>query len=139
MAEENQRLSDIAEQTIRAEAGDKYDSRLHLANRMITENTQGWSEEKRAGLLEALNDNKLKPLAMDFLANIASNFMEHKAILTAEDTAPHDVQKEIDEAMNTDAYTNRNNPNHKMMVQKVKGLFERRAALARRTSASPGG
>jgi len=69
-----------AERLIKEESGAAYDQRLHLANRMITENTQGWSNEKREKFIEAINESSLKPYVMDMLANVAGKFMEHKVI-----------------------------------------------------------
>ncbi len=129
---QEQKETDEAETVIRQDSGTDYDSRLHLANRMILENTQNWSDEKKAKLAEGLNDNKLKPYVMDFLSNIAGNFMEHKAILTTEDTAGHDLEQEKRELMATDAYTNRNNPDHKTINAKVKAIFEKIAAPQQR-------
>ena len=76
-----------AERIIREEAGDAYDSRLHLANRMIAENIGKYNEERKAKLLEAINEPSVKPYIMDFLANIAKKFIEHKIITEIEPTA----------------------------------------------------
>jgi hypothetical protein len=74
----------IAEQKIREESGAAYDQRLHLANRMIEENTRGWSTEKKDAFLSAINENNLRPYVMDFLANVGGKFMEHKIIAEPE-------------------------------------------------------
>ena len=129
---QEQKESDEAEMIIRKEKGDNYTPDLHISQRLITENTQGWSQEKRDKLTEGLNDNKLKPYIFDLLSSVAKNFMEHKAILTTEDTAGHDMEQEKRELMVTDAYTNRNNPDHDMMVEKVKTIFEKLAAPQQR-------
>lgn len=95
-----QREFEEAERIIREESGTAYESRLHLANRMISENTMGWKPEKKEKLLEALNDNALKPFVMDMLANIAGKFMEHRIIPESEfmgGKTPKQVEGEIAE------------------------------------------
>ena len=54
--------------------GAAYDERLHLANRMIEENTD---EASKAAVLESIGNS---PVVADFLANIAKKFVEHKII-----------------------------------------------------------
>jgi len=96
-----------AERIIRAESGTAYDSRLHLANKMITDNTVNWPQEKRDKLTEALNENALKPYVMDFLSNIAGKFMEHKIIPESEymgGKTPAQVEGEISELKATPGF-----------------------------------
>lgn len=129
---QEQKESDEAEMIIRKEKGDNYDSDLHITERLITENTQSWNQEKRDKLTEALNKNPLRPYIFDLLSTVAGNFMEHKAILTTEDTAEHDLEQEKRELMNTDAYQKRDNPDHEMMVRKVQAIFVKIAAPQQR-------
>lgn len=130
-----QREFDEAEQIIRQESGTAYDSRLHLANRMISENTQGWPAEKREKLLEALNDNALKPFVMDMLANVAGKFMEHKIIPESEfmgGKTPAQVEGEITELKNTKGFIllddkgqtlkNTNRDEYNRLVEKLHNL-----------------
>jgi hypothetical protein len=115
-----------AERIIKEKSGSDYDKRLNLANRMISENYEdGETKEK---LLEAINESSVKPYMMDFLANIATKFLEHKQVIPQDTEALYEVETQIKELMNTDAYTNRNNPDHKSAVERVRILFEKKAA-----------
>lgn len=128
--EENDRLeSEEAERVIRAEAGADYDKRLHLANRIIEENTFNWPEQKKTALLEAINDSSLKPYVMDFLANIANKFVEHKVITDIESSmGPADIDAKIAEEMAKPAYLNERDPAHKLLVAQVQKLFQEKIA-----------
>lgn len=142
-----QKEFDEAEQIIRQESGTAYDSRLHLANKMITENTQGWSDEKKEKLLDALNDNALKPYVMDMLANVAGKFMEHRIIPESEfmgGKTPKQVEGEIAELKNTPGFIlldkdgkslkNTNIDEYKRLVDKLHSLEDELRAM-QKTSA----
>ncbi len=97
--------------------GTAYDERLHLANRMINDNTA--EGEQRASILEAIGNN---PYVGDFLANIASKFVEHK-IITDIETPSADLEGKKKELMNSKEYQDANHPDHKATVAAVQSIF----------------
>jgi hypothetical protein len=122
-----------AERIIRAEAGDDYDSRVHLANRIIEENTEGWSEDKKGKLIEALNESPLKPYVLEFIATIGNKFVEHKILTDMEASlGPADLEAKIYEEMHKPAYMNGNDPAHKLAVATVQKLFQEKEARTKR-------
>jgi hypothetical protein len=126
---------DEAEQIIRNEAGINYEADLHLANRMIEENTYGWPDETKTKLLEGINDSSVKPYMMKFLKEVASKFVEHHVITdTAVGGGLADLEGQIHTEMDTPAYKEANNPQHKYQVERVNKLFEKRARLQGRQS-----
>lgn len=112
-----------AEGELRDKWKDKYDARLHIANRLIAENTD--SETKDALLAKIGND----PMIADFFATIGTKFMEHKSVLESNTNAPYELDQKINELMRTDAYTNRNNLDHKIIVDRVQALFQQKEAM----------
>jgi hypothetical protein len=139
------RETEEAERIIREESGTAYESRLHLANRMISENTQGWPEEKKAKLLDALNDNALKPYVLDMLANVAGRFMEHRIIPESEfmgGKTPKQVEGEIAELKNTKGFIllddkgqtlkSTNPDEYKRLVDKLHGLEDELRSMSKR-------
>ena len=81
--------------------GNAYDERLHLANRMIEENT---TDETKDMLLGKIGSD---PIVADFLANMAAKFVEHK-VISADVTkhTPSDALAEADMLRNTPGYLN---------------------------------
>ena len=88
-----------AEQIIVAQAGEALDEQKHLADVLIADNvpekvdmpdgTTVTGEEYKAKLLEALNDNKLRPFVFNFLANIQrKTFGQHGGIPAGDNPAP---------------------------------------------------
>ena len=91
-----------AVQTSKTKWGDAYDERLHLANRMINENTD--EGDHREAVLNAIgNDAEVA----DFLANIAKKFVEHR-IISADISQPTPVEAlaKAEELRNTPGYIN---------------------------------
>jgi hypothetical protein len=121
MAEAEQNEIVEAEHYLRAKWGDKYDARLNLANRMISENADLDIKDK---LIGEIGNN---PVVADFLANIASKFLEHKEVIAQDMTASYDIQQKIDELMHTDAYRDGTHQDHKLMVERVQKLFQQKA------------
>lgn len=92
---------EAAEKTLRAEWGDGYEARLHLANRVVSENT---TEEERPVVLEAIGNN---PVVANFLANIGKKFMEGSLInADGSKTAmtPEECRNRAKELMSTPGY-----------------------------------
>jgi len=118
-----------AEEALRQKWGDKFDARIHLANRMIAENTA--DEENKNAVVAAIGNN---PHVADFLANIGEKFIEHKVItdIDGSHSAALDLERQIHEEMAKDAYKNAQNPDHKLAVAKVARLFEQKNANAQR-------
>lgn len=67
------------ENTLKEKWGADYEGRLHIANRMISENTD--DQEEKESLVGIIGNN---PLVGNFLANIGKKFMEHKIITETE-------------------------------------------------------
>jgi hypothetical protein len=124
---------DEAERIIRAEAGDDYENRVHLANRIINDNTMNWPEEKKAKLLEGLNDSTLKPYILEFIATVGNKFVEHKIITDMEQSlGPADLEAKIHEEMAKPAYMNANDPAHKLAVATVQKMFQEKVDRTKR-------
>ncbi len=70
-----------AENALKEKWGQAYEQRLHLANRMISENID--DPEQKEAVLDIIKNN---PFVGDFLANIGAKFMEHKIITEHEPT-----------------------------------------------------
>lgn len=111
-----------AEDALKKKWGAEYEPRLHNANRMIAENVNAEHQEE---ILEVIGNN---PLVADFLANIASKFMEAK-IMTPEPALSYDIQAQINEIVYSKDYTNPNINIRQPLIDKVQRLFAQKAAL----------
>ena len=134
---DNQRLADGLKKLAEAEEGAKakmvtalrnkwgtaYDERLHLCNRMINDNTT--EGEERDKVLQQIGND---PLVGNFLANIASKFVEHK-IITDVETPSAGLEERKKDLMNSDAYKDRNHPDHKETSLAVQRIFAELARL----------
>lgn len=142
VAEREQKEFEEADRIIRKEAGTAFDARMHLANKMISENTQNWSVEKKEKFLEAINDNTLRPYIHDFLANIAGKFMEHRIIPESEfagGKTPKQVEGEITELKATPGFIipdkeghllkNTNREEYDRLTGKLNALIEELRAM----------
>ena len=78
------------ENTLKEKWGQDYEPRLHLANRVVSENIE--NQEEKEALLNVIGNN---PIVGNFLANIGAKFMEHKIITDTE----HPTGMTPDEAM----------------------------------------
>lgn len=105
------------------EWGGAYQQKIHLGNAAIEEGTTGNQELKDKIVQKYGND----PDFIRFASNLGSKFAEHKGPNFAAIPTPSDIQAQIDEAMQTDAYRNGLNPGHKAAVIKVNQLFEAKA------------
>ena len=128
MSESAERDCTDAETTLKAQWGTAYEARLHLANRMITENTA--EGEQREAIKDIIGNN---PHVADMLANVAHKFMEHGVIQgdIAGSSSAGDIQQQIEKEMSTDAYSGKNctPKQHKDAVARVNQLFEQKSEL----------
>jgi hypothetical protein len=116
-----------AERIIKSEyqTDEDYQNGIHLANRLIEENTAGWPEAKKAAFLDAVNESTLKPYILDFIKTIGNKFVEHKLITNMEASmGPADFEAAIAEEMAKPAYRNASDPAHKLAVAKVQKMFQ---------------
>jgi hypothetical protein len=81
--------------------GNAYEQKLHLANRMIEENT---TDETKDMLLSKIGSD---PVVAEFLANMAGKFVEHK-IISADVSkhTPSDAKAQAEVLRNTPGYMN---------------------------------
>jgi len=111
-----------AENLIKKEQGDKYDERLHLANLGIEKVTAAWPAERKARLIGkkieggdgqaiyegGINDPRfasLKPILLDFMAELGEKLAEHKIITEPEITGDAlGLQAKIKELESTEGY-----------------------------------
>jgi len=116
-----------AEKIIRSEyqTEEDYQNGVHLANRLIDENTARWSEDKKAAFLTAINESPLKPYILDFVKTIGNKFVEHKLITDMEASmGPADFEAAIAEEQAKPSYKNASDPAHKLQVAKVQRMFQ---------------
>jgi len=101
MQESEMQAMEKCQADLKEQWGAAYDERMHLANRMIEENT---TDETKEALLGKIGND---PLVADFLANMASKFVEHK-VISADVTkhTPSDALAEADMLRNTPGYLN---------------------------------
>lgn len=67
------------ETALKEKWGSDYEPRLHLTNRVISENTE--NQEEKEALLDVIGNN---PIVGNFIANIGSKFKEHRIITDVE-------------------------------------------------------
>jgi hypothetical protein len=113
-----------AEETLKRKWGAAYQERLHAANRMIADNADEGTKEK---ILSMAGNS---PEFADFLANIATKFMESGVItdLSSTQPTPDQLETEKKQLMHSDAYTNPQNPDNKRTVERVTKIFQMQAA-----------
>ena len=124
MQEAKAQEAEQCEADLKKQWGNAFEERLHLANRMIEENT---TEENKGALLEAMGNN---PRVADFLANIAGKFVEHK-IISADVSkhTPTDALAEADVLRSTPGYLDgqlkQTSPSrYKQITQQISKLME---------------
>jgi hypothetical protein len=89
------------EEALKKQWGAAYDERMHLANRMISENA---TDNNKEAVLDVIGNN---PIVADFLANMAKKFVEHKIISADINTpTPLDAKAQADTLRNTPGYIN---------------------------------
>lgn len=106
------------------EWGAAFDERQHLANRMISENA---NESRKEYLLEKIGNDAV---VADFLATIASKFVEHKIIdATITQNTPIDALAKADDLRNTPGYitgelANTSPSRYKQITEDITALME---------------
>jgi len=90
----------LAEKTLREKWGTAYDEKLHLANRMIAENT---NDESKDAVLTAVGNNSH---VADFLATIATKFIEGGVIdgTTPGKSTPTEAKAQAEALRSTPGY-----------------------------------
>jgi len=121
-----------AEKTILAESGEALEDQKHFANKLIADECP--DEEKRAKLLEAINDNNLRPYLFNFLAGIQRKYREEHDGIPAGETGqamtPGMMESKAKELQATPGYMDgtmkNNNPEgYKRLTDEITGLFNR--------------
>jgi hypothetical protein len=110
------------EKALKEDWGIAYNENMHIANRIISENSAP-GEERDKLLADYGNDPKFAK----FLVNIGKKFIGHK-IITDVETPSTNLEKKKAELMKHPAYNDAGHPEHKKIVQEVNDIF---AALAR--------
>lgn len=116
-----------SEAQLRTKWGDQYDSRLHLANLAITENTK--EGEERTALLERVGND---PLVADFLATIQNkHYSESNGVDTSlgGGYAKMSVDQQVDTLLKDPNYLDgRTNPKeHMRLVNEVNRLLSQKS------------
>ena len=120
---QDKKLAD-AETALKTQWGSAYDERLHLANRMVNDNT---TDETKQQILDEMGNN---PVIANFLADIASKFVEHKIIdATITQNTPIDALAKADELRNTPGYisgelANTSPSRYKQITLEISALME---------------
>jgi hypothetical protein len=104
--------------------GNAYEQRIHFGNAAVEKGTGG-NEEFRTRLCEKYGND---PDFIEFTSNLGAQFVERGSIAAANIPTPGDIDRQIQEEMHQDSYTNRNHPGHKQQVDYVAKLFRDRAA-----------
>ena len=107
--------------------GNAYEQRIHFGNVTVNEGCAG-NEELKSNVVEKFGDD---PDFIQFTSNLGAKFTERGAIQAANIPTPGDIQKQIDEAMNTEAYKNGKHPGHKQQVEYVAKLFRDKSAMTK--------
>jgi len=121
-----------AEKIILAESGEALEDQKHFANKLIADECP--DETKRKKLLEAINDNNLRPYLFGFLADIQRKYREsHAGIPAGEGGAamtPGMMESKAKELQATPGYMDgtmkNNNPEgYKRLTDEITSLFNR--------------
>jgi len=117
-----------AENSLKADWGEKYDANLAMAQRAVVELG---SED----LLTYLDESGLgnDPKLLSFFAGLGSKMLESTGLEGQGQSAgqtPEELQAEIGELMSSNAYTDKKDPGHNAAVSKMQKLYERLYAAA---------
>lgn len=88
-----------AETALKEKWGIRYEEKLRLANRMIAENVA--DSEQQEAVLSIIGNN---PLVADFLARIATKFLEHKEVISTTDSPQLAIEQQLKELQESEAY-----------------------------------
>lgn len=121
-----------AERIILEESGEALEDQKHLANKLIADECP--DETKQAKLLEAINDNNLRPYLFNFLANIQRKYREaHGGIPPSEggqSMTPDMMRSKGEELMATPGYMDgtmrdKNPVGYKRLAGEIADLYNR--------------
>lgn len=121
-----------AEKVILEESGEALEDQKHFANKLIADECP--DEAKQAKLVEAINDNKLRPYLFNFLAGIQRKYREsHDGIPAGEGgqaMTPEIMESKAKELQATPGYMNgemkNNNPEgYKRLTAEISSLYDR--------------
>ncbi|MHC4500351.1 MAG: hypothetical protein ACYS21_14705, partial [Planctomycetota bacterium] len=104
--------------------GNAYEQRIHFGNVAVNEGASG-NQEFVQRLIDKYGDD---PDFIEFTSNLGAKFTERGSITAANVPTPSDIEKQINEIIHTDAYTNGKHPGHKQAVQAAAKLFRDKAA-----------
>ena len=115
---------DEASTALKQQWGEKFEGNVNLANRVLD---QYASDDFLAFLEESELDNH--PLMVDFLFSVSKHTAEDGGLETSgkqgDSLDPSEIQDKINELMASPAYTNRDDPSHMSVVDKVQKLYGR--------------
>jgi hypothetical protein len=107
-----------------SEWGNAYTQKEHLANFTVEKGTGGDAEFKERLLQKFGND----PDFIKYSANLGKGFSESGAIPhTTTSPTPADLQSQINEIMNSDAFMKATHPDHKETMKTIARLHEEKA------------
>ena len=110
-----------------SEWGNAYVQKEHLANFTVEKGTNGDAEFKDRLLQKFGND----PDFIKYSANLGSGFSESGSIPKIEQAAtPVDIQGQINDIMNSDAFMKPMHPNHKSAMANIARLHKEKASIA---------
>lgn len=122
-----------AEAAIKAQAGDAFKEHQHLANLLITENSP--TKEFEKNLVEAINDNSLRPYLFSFLAGIQKKYFGTHGGVPANDGngidgTPAGLEARAMELQATPGYIdgslkNSNPAQYNNLTKQIKTLYDR--------------
>jgi len=121
-----------AERIILEESGEALEDQKHFANKLIADECP--DEAKREKLLEAINDNNLRPYLFGFLANIQRKYRESHAGIPASEggqaMTPGMMESKAKELQATPGYMdgtmkNTNPEGYKRLTDEITDLFNR--------------
>ena len=113
---------------LKKEWGTGYDSKIHAGNVAIEQYSKG-NEEVKAGIISKFGND---PDFIKFAAALGSKFVEKGSVFTPTDGGVNvgQIQEEIAKLMNSDAFNNKNNPEHKFAMEKYNQLFKKKHSLS---------
>jgi len=123
---------EAAEKIILEESGEALEDQKHFANKLIADECP--DEEKRAKLVDAINDNNLRPFIFNFLARIQRKYREsHDGIPASEGgmaMTPGMMESKAKELQATPGYMDgtmrNNNPEgYKRLTREITELYDR--------------
>jgi hypothetical protein len=121
-----------AEKAIVEESGEALEQQKHLANKLIADEVP--DQGKREKLLEALNDNKLRPYVFNFLAQIQAKYREQHSGIPASNSpnvmTPGQMEAKAQELMATPGYLdgtmkNSNPAGYERLTREISDLYNR--------------